>query len=153
MLALESVDAALKHGVCFGYVAVDGGYGKDPEFLRGLAVQSLCFVADAHKDQRIWLSDPEPYVSAVAGRGRRASKRRADAPAQTVTQWTRQRSESRIRLETHHSAPGRERKYTGWVTCISGYGMEKKKRRIAGVFWYAGNVVQKTFPLCVVQRQ
>uniref|UniRef100_UPI003AF8AEFF IS701 family transposase n=1 Tax=Thiolapillus sp. TaxID=2017437 RepID=UPI003AF8AEFF len=93
--ALELVDAALTHGVRFGYVVVDGGYGKDPGFLRGLASRSLCFVADVHKDQRIWLNDPEPYVPpASGGRGRRASKRRTEAPGQTVAQWARQQSES-----------------------------------------------------------
>ncbi|WP_419643044.1 IS701 family transposase, partial [Thiolapillus sp.] len=93
--ALERVDAALTHGVRFGYVVVDGGYGKDPGFLRGLASRSLCFVADVHKDQRIWLNDPEPYVPpASGGRGRRASKRRTEAPGQTVAQWARQQSES-----------------------------------------------------------
>ena len=42
------------------YVAVDGGYGKDPAFLRGLETRSLCFLADVHKHQRIWLDDPAP---------------------------------------------------------------------------------------------
>ena len=83
-LALELVDSARQHGVRFGYVAVDGGYGKDPAFLRGLETRSLCFLADVHKHQRIWLDDPAPYRPATTSRGRPASIRRTDRPALTV---------------------------------------------------------------------
>ena len=86
-LALDLVDGAVRHRVRFGYVAVDGGYGKDPAFLRALEARSLCFVADVHKAQRIWLSDPEPTVPMGRGRGRPATKRRTDVPPQTVAQW------------------------------------------------------------------
>jgi len=89
-LALELVDAARRHGVRFGHVAVDGGYGKDPAFLRSLEARSLCFVADVHKYQRIWLDDPAPYRPAKAGRGRAARKRRTDRPSLTVAEWAAQ---------------------------------------------------------------
>ena len=56
-LALELVDS-----VRFGYVAVDGGYGKDPAFLRGDAFT----VPDVH--QRIWLDDRR-WASAGAAAG------------------------------------------------------------------------------------
>ncbi|WP_223212111.1 IS701 family transposase [Thiolapillus brandeum] len=86
-LALELVDTARQHSVRFGYVAVDGGYGKDPVFLRRLAARSLCFVADVHKDQRIWLEDPAPCQPVTSGRGRPAKKRRTDRPSLTVAEW------------------------------------------------------------------
>lgn len=93
-LALELVDAARHRGVRFGYVAVDGGYGKDPAFLRGLAARSLCFVADVHKHQRIWLEDPAPYRPNTVGRGRPAKKRRTDRPSLTVAEWAAQQPAS-----------------------------------------------------------
>ena len=67
--SLRWIDSARQHGVRFGYVAVDGGYGKDPAFLRGLETRSLCFLADVHKHQRIWLDDPAPYRPALRAVG------------------------------------------------------------------------------------
>jgi len=93
-LALELVDTAVRHKVRFGYVVVDGGYGKDPAFLRALEARALCFVADVHKDQRSWLSDPEPTLPVASGRGRPAKKRRTDQPSQTVEQWAAQQPAS-----------------------------------------------------------
>ena len=75
------------HGVRFGYVAVDRGYGKDPAFLRGLETRSLCFLADVHKHQRIWLDDPAPYRPATTSRGRPAST--AHRPAR-ADEWAAQ---------------------------------------------------------------
>jgi len=93
-LALELVDTAVRHKVCFGHVVVDGGYGRDPAFLRALEARSLCFVADVHKNQRIWLSDPEPTLPRTRGRGRPAKKPRTDQPSQTVEQWAAQQPAS-----------------------------------------------------------
>ena len=95
-LALELVDSARQHGVRFGYVAVDGGYGKDPAFLRGLETRSLCFLADVHKHQRIWLDDPAPYRPATTSRGRPASIRRTSR-----CQW---RAVSSLRSHAHTRA-------------------------------------------------
>ncbi len=92
-LALELVDAARGHGVRFGHVAVDGGYGKDPAFLRALEARGLCFVADVHKDQRIWLVDPQPSVPR-SRRGRPATKQWTGHPSLTVSQWVEQQPES-----------------------------------------------------------
>lgn len=44
-LALEMVDEADRHGVPYGFIAVDGGYGKEPAFLRGLDARGKHFVA------------------------------------------------------------------------------------------------------------
>jgi SRSO17 transposase len=52
-LALEMAETAIRRGVRFGYVAVDGGYGKEPAFLRGLDRLGCRFVADVHGDQTI----------------------------------------------------------------------------------------------------
>ena len=103
-LALELVDSARQHGVRFGYVAVDGGYGKDPAFLRGLETRSLCFLADVHKHQRIWLDDPAHLSTCHYSRGRPASIRRTDRPALTVAEWAAQ--QPNLCLEADQTAPG-----------------------------------------------
>lgn len=97
-LALALVDDARRRGMCFGYAAVDGGYGKEPAFLRGLDERKTRFVADVHKDQTIYLEDPRPAVAQWKGRGRRPQRLetavkpvRVDAWAQTqaASDWQR----------------------------------------------------------------
>lgn len=63
------VDDADRRGVRYGDIAVDGGYGKEPAFLRGLDRQGKRFVADVHQDQRGYLEDPARHVPEGAGRG------------------------------------------------------------------------------------
>lgn len=57
-LALEMVKTARQRGMRFGYVAVDGGYGKEPAFLRELDTLGERFVADVHRDQTIYCKIP-----------------------------------------------------------------------------------------------
>jgi len=47
-IALSMIETALQHGVRFGYVAIDTGYGKDAAFLRGVDNLGCTFVADVH---------------------------------------------------------------------------------------------------------
>ena len=54
-LALEMVRHQRALGVRFAWVGVDGGYGKEPEFLRAVEDLGETFVADVHKNQRIYL--------------------------------------------------------------------------------------------------
>ncbi|WP_419641233.1 hypothetical protein [Thiolapillus sp.] len=49
-------------------------YGNDPTFLRALDEQGEVFLIDVHKDQQIYLEDPEPRrVEAVQERGRKST--------------------------------------------------------------------------------
>ena len=75
-LALEMVRHQRALGVRFAWVGVDGGYGKEPEFLRAVEDLGETFVADVHKNQRIYLCDPEPRVP-QGRRGRPPSRLRA----------------------------------------------------------------------------
>ncbi len=43
-LALEILALARQRGLQFGYVGIDGGYGKEPAFLRGVDEQGCRFV-------------------------------------------------------------------------------------------------------------
>ena len=64
-LALAMLKIAQQRGIQFGYVGIDGGYGKEPAFLRGVDEQGCRFVADVHCDQTIYRQDPEPQVSKI----------------------------------------------------------------------------------------
>ena len=64
-LALYSIHHLRSLGVRFSWIGVDSGYGKEPHFLSTLDdLDDLgeLFVADVHKDQRIYLEDPAQYI-------------------------------------------------------------------------------------------
>jgi SRSO17 transposase len=84
-LALEMVRAARARGMRFEWVGVDGGYGKEPIFLRTLDDMSEIFVADVHRDQRVWTEPPGLHVPAPKStRGRSPSKQQASVAGITV---------------------------------------------------------------------
>lgn len=89
-LALEMVETAQKRGMRFGFVAVDGGYGKEPAFLQGLDRLGCRFVADVHCDQTVYFQDPEPRVPAWSGRGKRPIHPRAQSTPLRVDAWAAQ---------------------------------------------------------------
>jgi len=77
-LALEMVDAALANGLHFGWVNVDSGYGNVPWLLRAIDDRGVQFVADVHRNQRVYLSDPRPYLPRrKKPTGRKYTKRRS----------------------------------------------------------------------------
>lgn len=87
-LALEMVAAARRLGVRFQWVIADGGYGKDPQFMRALDAQGELFMVDVHQDQRIYLEDPKPFVPvAKQGRGRKHSRLQAQVESMRVDRW------------------------------------------------------------------
>jgi len=94
-LALAMVAHQRAQGIRFGWVGADGGYGKEPSFLRGLEAQGETFVVDVHKDQRIFLDDPDPQIpDSPPARGRQSRKRQAQHPAQRVDAWAADQPES-----------------------------------------------------------
>jgi len=86
-LALAMLETALQRGIDFGFVGVDGGYGKEPAFLRAVDRLGCRFVADVHSDQRIYLQDPEPRIPTGSGRGQPPRQRKAQTSAVRVDQW------------------------------------------------------------------
>jgi len=98
--ALDIVRKARKRGVRFSHVGVDAGYGKEPAFLRALDDENEVFLADVHRDQRVWTEDPGLHVpEPKSERGRAPKKRRAANTSVTVEalakdlqpkDWTRQ---------------------------------------------------------------
>jgi SRSO17 transposase len=83
-LALEMVRAARARGMRFGWVGVDGGYGKEPAFLRALDDMGETFVADVHCDQRVWTEPPGLHIPAAKATGRPPSKQHASVDGITV---------------------------------------------------------------------
>lgn len=86
-LALAMLKTARQRGVRFGYIGVDGGYGKEPAFLRSVDQLGCRFVADVHCHQTIYLNDPDPQVPAWSGRGKPPARRKAQSPAVRVDHW------------------------------------------------------------------
>ena len=87
-LALTMVNEARTNGVRFAWVVADGGYGKEPAFLRGLDDAGLPFVVDVHKDQRFYLDDPKPQVpGADPGRGRPPTRQTTTSTPISVEAW------------------------------------------------------------------
>jgi SRSO17 transposase len=88
---------------------VDGGYGKEPLFLKTLDDEGEQFVADVHKDQSIYLEDPCPYIpEKQASKGRAPSLYRTDIPRMTVAKWADDQPENAWqRITTRDSTKGR----------------------------------------------
>src|SRR4051812_7110250 len=84
-LALEIVRTARQRGMQFGWVGVDGGYGKEPALLRALDDVGEVFVADVHSSQMVWTEPPGLQVPArKSARGRQPTRLRAAAAAVMV---------------------------------------------------------------------
>jgi SRSO17 transposase len=93
-LAFEMVLGARKNGVRFSWVGVDGGYGKDPTFLRRLEDHAEVFVAEIHKDQQIYPEDPAPGLPekrSACGRG--PTRLEAQTASLRVDEWLKAQPE------------------------------------------------------------
>jgi SRSO17 transposase len=130
-LAFEMVMQARQNGVRFRWVGVDGGYGKEPAFLRRLEDHGEVFVADVHKDQQIYEEDPAPCVPEKKGRGKQPTRLQAQSASQRVDAWAaaqpperwqkvtvRPGTKGEVRVEALHSRvwlwDGKEEKARFW---------------------------------------
>jgi SRSO17 transposase len=92
-LAFDLVVQARQNGVRFSWVGVDGGYGKEPEFLRRLEDSGEVFVAEVHKSQQIYGEDPAPRVpERTSSRGKAPSCLQAQSPSERVDEWVKRQS-------------------------------------------------------------
>ena len=90
-LALQMVISARQRGVQFNWVGCDGFYGEDPSFLRALDQINVVFMADVHKDQLIYLEDPDPIVPVgKSKKGRKPTRLKAKTEPIRVDQWVQQ---------------------------------------------------------------
>lgn len=89
--ALQLVIQARIQGVQFGWVGADSFYGEDPSFLRSLDQMHEIFMVDIHKDQHIYLEDPDPVVPKVKSKkGRKPTKLKAQTTSERVDKWAEQ---------------------------------------------------------------
>ena len=83
--ALDIVRRARERGLRFSRVGIDAGYGKEPAFLRALDDRNEIFVADVHRDQRVWTEDLGLHVpDPKSERGRAPRKPQAAKTPVTV---------------------------------------------------------------------
>lgn len=93
-LAFEMVLRARKNGVRFQWVGVDGGYGKEPSFLRRLEDHGEVFVAEVHKDQQVYMEDPAPRLpEKTSPRGRKPTRLEAQTASLRVDEWVKAQTE------------------------------------------------------------
>jgi SRSO17 transposase len=94
-LALTMIRHARAQGIGFAWVGFDGFDGSDPQWLRALDQDGEIFVGDVHKDQRLYLADPQPVVPPPSRpRGRRPTVLQAPTPALRVDQRAQQQPAS-----------------------------------------------------------
>lgn len=97
-LALEMVQRARTNGLRFSWVAADANYGQNGTFLRALDDAGEVFVADVHRNQRVFLEEP----------GRKAESLRVDTwvDEQPAEAWqrvrVRQSTQGDLQVEALH---------------------------------------------------
>lgn len=107
-LVVEMVRDARAKGIRFAWVGVDGGYGKEPDFLSTLDNDGEVFMADVHKDQHIYFQDPAPYLPEKTGKGRTPTRLVAAVGSIRVDKWVaEQPEESWQRISFRESTKGR----------------------------------------------
>ncbi len=93
--AVEMVKNQRELGIRFAWVGADGGYGKEPAFLRGLDDINETFVVDIHKDQTLYLDDPEPTIPPRKNsRGRKPTRYKTEIKGMRVDKWVKQQPEA-----------------------------------------------------------
>jgi SRSO17 transposase len=107
-LALDMVFDAREKGIRFNWLGCDGFYGSQPEFLRKLADKGEVFMADVHKDQRIYLEDPQPVVpNKDFGKGRKPEKLKVQTDSIRVDKYAeKQPDDSWVRIKVRKSTKG-----------------------------------------------
>lgn len=131
-LAVEMVLGARNNGVRFSWVGVDGGYGKEPAFLRRLEDHGEVFVAEVHKDQQVYREDPDPCIpEKKSTRGRKPTRHEAQTASLRVDEWLKDQpaahwqrvtvrpgTKGRLRVEALHARvwlwDGKESKARHW---------------------------------------
>ena len=100
-LALQMVISTRSRGVRFNWIGCDSFYGEDPSFLRNLDQMHEIFMADVHKDQHIYLEDPDPIVPpAKSKKGRKPSRLKAQTEPTRVDHWVQKQPDEAWRRMT-----------------------------------------------------
>jgi SRSO17 transposase len=98
-LALEIVEHARELKLGYEWVCADGLYGQSYEFAKTLDERNEIFVLDVHKNQRVYLEDPEPIVIQKTGpKGDIVEKRQAQSKSIRVDKWAQSGEENQWKL-------------------------------------------------------
>ena len=116
----------------FEWVGVDAGYGKEPAFLRALDDTSEVFVADVHRDQRVWTEEPELARSAAPARPR-TSVEEAAGRGKPVTVEDLVKGFGAGRLDALRPARQHARRIAGRYRAPAGLGLGWRGRPRRGV--------------------
>lgn len=92
--ALDMVFHARKNGIRFNWVGFDGFYGSNPKFLRALSDSNETFMADVHRDQRVYLEDPMPIIpDAKSKKGKNPTKLKAQTASIRVDKFVKDQAD------------------------------------------------------------
>ncbi len=87
-LAIEMLKEMIEDGIQFGWISADGLYGQSYEFCKAIDELEKNFNVFVHKDQRVYLEQPEIYLPQRNGRqGRKPTKLATDAPIIEVQEY------------------------------------------------------------------
>ena len=162
-LALEMIDASVNHNLNYGWVGLDGGYGKSPWLLRAIEDRGIAFVADVHCNQVMYTCDPLPYLpKKLAKRGRQPIKLRTDEKGITVKKhfddlpdesWEKIHLETQTKGQVSVYAAGKrvwfwdteeEEAREWWVVCVK----EKNEKK-----WFISNLPEDESVESLVHKQ
>ena len=94
-IALDIVRHAREIGVQFNWVGMDALYGNSPWLLQALNDDKEVFMADIHKNQHIYLTDPQPFLPPKKGeKGRKRTRYQSKEKPLEVARWAKQQPES-----------------------------------------------------------
>jgi len=74
-LALDMIRESIDVGVQFGWINADGLYGSSYSFCNTIEDLGQNFMVDIHKDQLVYLTEPQPFLPQLKGRLGRPTKR------------------------------------------------------------------------------
>lgn len=77
-LALEMIDEDIERGVEFDWIGGDGLYGHNYQLTKGLDERGKLYVLDVHKDELLFLEEPNIFMpEKKEGRGRKPKNLKA----------------------------------------------------------------------------
>lgn len=93
-LALDLILTARDRKIRFGWVGLDGFYGQNILLLQHIEDAGQIFMADVHKDQHIYLEDPNPIVpERKSNLGQHPTKLVAQTKSIRVDKWISEQCE------------------------------------------------------------
>jgi len=88
VIAFEIVQHSDDLGLVYGWVGGDAGYGKSLEFALKIEALGKVFMLDIHKDQKIYLEQPQFAIPDYSGRGRKPKIPKPEPQPIRVDEWT-----------------------------------------------------------------